>query len=49
MPDLQLGNYILALLLLWIAGIAFSFRGAGVKTDYLPILYLLLTVSKFRG
>jgi exosortase len=42
--DLELTCYILALLLLWIAGFAFSFGRAAVRAAYFPLLFLLLTV-----
>jgi exosortase len=42
--DLQLTGYILALLLFWIAGFAFSFGRTAVKAAHFPLLFLFLTV-----
>ncbi len=43
-PDLRLTGNVLAVLLLWIAGFAFSFGKAAVKSAYFPLLFLFLTV-----
>ncbi len=43
-PDLRLTGNVLAVLLLWIAGFAFSFGWAAVKSAYFPLLFLFLTV-----
>src|SRR5882762_1724365 len=43
-PDLRLTGHVLAVLLLWIAGFAFSFGRAAVKSAYFPFLFLFLTV-----
>lgn len=43
-PDLQLTSNILALILFWIAGFAFSFGRAAVRAAYFPLLFLFLTV-----
>jgi exosortase len=43
-PDLRLTGNVLAVLLLWIAGFAFSFGRAAVKSAYFPFLFLFLTV-----
>ena len=43
-PDLQLTCNILALLLCWIAGFAFSFGRAAVRAAYFPLLFLFLSV-----
>ena len=42
--DLQLTGNVLALILLWIAGFAFSFGKAAVKSAYFSFLFLFLTV-----
>jgi len=43
-PDLRLTGNVLAVLLLWIAGFAFSFGKAAVKSAHFPLLFLFLTV-----
>jgi exosortase len=43
-PDLRLAGNVLAVLLLWIAGFAFSFGKAAVKSAYFSFLFLFLTV-----
>jgi exosortase len=43
-PDLRLTGHVLALILLWIAGFAFSFGKAAVKSAYFSFLFLFLTV-----
>ena len=43
-PDLRLTGNILALILLWITGFAFSFGKAAVKSAYFSFLFLFLTV-----
>ena len=43
-PDLQLTSYISALVLLWIAGFAFSFGRAAIKAAHFPLIFLFLTV-----
>jgi exosortase len=43
-PDIQLAGYIFALIVLWIAGIAFSFGRSAVKAGGFPLLFLFLTV-----
>jgi exosortase len=43
-PDLRLTGNILAVILLWIAGFAFSFGKAAVKSAYFSLLFLFLTV-----
>jgi len=43
-PDLRLTGHVLAVLLLWIAGFAFSFGKAAVKSAYFPFLFLFLAV-----
>jgi len=43
-PDLRLTGNVLAVLLLWIAGFAFSFGKAAVKSACFPLLFLFLTV-----
>jgi exosortase len=43
-PDLQLTGNVLAVILLWIAGFAFSFGKAAVKSAYFSLLFLFLTV-----
>src|SRR5882762_9351332 len=43
-PDLRLTGNVLAVILLWIAGFAFSFGMAAVKSAYFCFLFLLLTV-----
>lgn len=42
--DLGLSGNVLAVLLLWIAGFAFFFGKAAVKSAYFPFLFLFLTV-----
>jgi len=43
-PDLRLTGHVLAVILLWIAGFAFSFGKAAVKSAYFSFLFLFLTV-----
>jgi len=43
-PDLRLTGHVLALILLWIAGFAFSFGKTAVKSAYFSLLFLFLTV-----
>jgi exosortase len=43
-PDLRLTGNVLAVILLWIAGFAFSFGKAAVKSAYFSLLFLFLTV-----
>ena len=43
-PDLRLTCHVLALILLWIAGFAFSFGKTAVKSAYFSLLFLFLTV-----
>ena len=43
-PDLQLSVYIIALLLFWVAGFAFSFGWAAVKAARFGLLFLFLMV-----
>ncbi len=43
-PDLRLTGNVLAVILLWIAGFAFSFGMAAVKSAYFSFLFLFLTV-----
>ena len=43
-PDLQLTGSVFAVILLWIAGFAFSFGKAAVKSGYFSLLFLFLTV-----
>ncbi len=43
-PDLRLTGNVLAVILLWIAGFAFSFGKTAVKSAYFPLLFLFLTV-----
>src|SRR6266567_3923787 len=43
-PDLRLTGNVLAAILLWITGFAFSFGKAAVKSAYFPLLFLFLTV-----
>jgi exosortase len=43
-PDLRLTGNVLAIILLWIAGFAFSFGQAAVKSAYFSLLFLFLTV-----
>lgn len=43
-PDLRLTGNILAVILLWIAGFAFSFGKAAVKSAHFSLLFLFLTV-----
>jgi len=43
-PDLRLTGHVLAVLLLWIAGFAFSFGKEAVKSAYFPFLFLFLAV-----
>src|SRR5260370_31288920 len=43
-PDLWLTGSVLAVILLWIAGFAFSFGKAAVKSAYFSLLFLFLTV-----
>src|ERR1700730_6065661 len=45
-PDLRLTGNVLAVILLWIAGFAFSFGKAAVKSAYFPLLFLFLAVSR---
>src|SRR6266436_4093588 len=44
-PDLRLSGHVLAVILLWIAGFAFSFGKAAVKSAYFSLLFLFLTVT----
>jgi len=43
-PDLRLTGNVLAVILLWIAGFAFSFGKTAAKSAYFPLLFLFLTV-----
>src|SRR6266550_388332 len=43
-PDLRLAENVLAVILLWIAGFAFYFGEAAVKSAYFSFLFLFLTV-----
>jgi exosortase len=43
-PDLWLTGSVLAVILLWIAGFAFSFGKAAVKSAHFSLLFLFLTV-----
>jgi exosortase len=43
-PDLRLSGHVLAVILLWIAGFAFSFGKAAAKSAYFSLLFLFLTV-----
>jgi len=43
-PDLRLTGSVLAVILLWTAGFAFSFGMAAVKSAYFSFLFLFLTV-----
>ena len=43
-PDLRLTGNVLAVILLWIAGFAFSFGKTAVKSAYFSLLFLFLTV-----
>jgi exosortase len=43
-PDLRLTGNVVAVVLLWIAGFAFSFGKAAVKSAYFSLLFLFLTV-----
>jgi len=43
-PDLRLTGNVLAVILLWIAGFAFCFGMAAVKSAYFSFLFLFLTV-----
>jgi len=43
-PDLRLTGHVLAVLLLWIAGFAFFFGKAAVKSAYFSFLFLFLAV-----
>jgi len=43
-PDLRLSSNVVAVILLWIAGFAFSFGKAAVKSAHFSLLFLFLTV-----
>ncbi len=43
-PDLRLTSNVVAVILLWIAGFAFSFGKAAVKSAHFSLLFLFLTV-----
>jgi exosortase len=43
-PDLRLTGNVLAVVLLWIAGFAFSFGKAALKSAHFPLLFLFLTI-----
>jgi exosortase len=43
-PDIQLAGHILALVLLWIAGFAFSFGRVAIRAASFPLLFLFLTI-----
>jgi exosortase len=43
-PDLRLTGNVLAVILLWIAGFAFSFGNAALRSAYFAFLFLFLTV-----
>ena len=43
-PDLRLSGHVLAVILLWIAGFAFSFGKAAVKSACFSLLFLFLAV-----
>ena len=43
-PDLRLTSNVVAVILLWIAGFAFSFGKAALKSAYFPLLFLFLTI-----
>jgi len=43
-PDLRLTSNVVAVILLWIAGFAFSFGKAAIKSAHFSLLFLFLTV-----
>ena len=43
-PDLRLTGNVVAVMLLWIAGFAFCFGKAALKSAHFPLLFLFLTV-----